>query len=623
MAFIPEHITANGTLFITCPQFISYKDGLHDLVLEWRRRDGIWDREALGQVPIVSSLHEFQMSSGVDSIRARGRIDPDFWCFVHGEADLSLSSTDGTISGHFSDKEVSGTASCTWQPAPRASRGAKAQPIRLLEQFTSEQGRGRLYDFSHAGRGTAHELPDLPVIAASDFGVITDSGEECHPGIQRAIDAASAQGGGIVQLPAGVLDANVDAKLPALLITSDQVYLRGAGSGPDGTLLINQRYSDTPDPAASWRAGEHPLLIIGSTDEDERASAPTLCQVSSGDRCSAAITVDDSSALAVGQFVLLRQCEDEDGSLARDLVLDQVQPAGNYQGVGKPLVTQIAQVRAIDGDKVTLDAPLHRSIDRWRSELCDYPMLRGGGVSDVRISGHWGGFFIHHKNGEHDNGWDQIKLRRVAGGLVSNVVSEHTTSAVGLGNCLGCVVRDCRIEGNLGHNGFIVGGACTGNLLLRCHGGHNMHAFNIQGTICGNAVVDCSCDEASGVDLHGCIGCDTLVDSLSGGVLKGGGGPGAVPPRHGLDFTLWNWRTGHYDPYKVWQRSDAFTSHDQTPGYTVIGMHGSYGQLPQLITPDGPSTDDHQDSWGWAESHGQRVTPRSLYRWLCERPDAD
>jgi hypothetical protein len=141
------------------------------------------------------------------------------------------------------------------------------------------------------------------------------------PGIQAAINAAGAAGGGIVQLPAGVLDANVEKKLPYLTINQPRVYIRGAGKGADGTLLVNHRYSDTPDPQAPWHAGEHPLIVCGNApDEFDLQEMPPLCGITAGKRGSAIITVTESHSLRVGQHVLLRQLEDDQGSLALDLV---------------------------------------------------------------------------------------------------------------------------------------------------------------------------------------------------------------------------------------------------------------------------------------------------------------
>lgn len=610
-------VADNGHLFVTCAGAFAFKDKRHDLIVEWRRRDGVWDREGLGHTPtLVSSLHELEIATAGEALRVKGRIEPDAWTVFGGPLVLTITPGEGgkaTYAGEFNGAAIAGEATMRWEPAARASRGRTAALPAILQAFAKDGPAGRLYDFSYAGRGTQDPTPGLPVFHATAFGVEADSGKEALPGIQAAIDAASRAGGGVVQLPAGILDCNVEKKLPALRIAADRVMLRGAGSGLDGTILVNHRYSDTPDPKQPWRAGEHPLLIIG-THEDvppERITA-----VTAGRRGERVIAVEDASALRVGQTVLLRQLEVEDGSLARDLVQGQVAVARNWQGAGKELVSQIAVIVAVDGNHAVLDAPLHRNVTRWPAELCRFAMIAHSGIAALRMRGHWGGYFIHHKNGEHDNGWDQVKMVRVRAGYAGDLVCESTTSAIGVKDCLGCVVENCRIMGNLGHNGFVLGGRSTGNLFLRCHAGRNMHGFNVNGTLAGNAVVECTMDEPSGVDLHGGIGCDNLFDAMVGGVTKGGGSAGAVPPRHGPGFVLWNWCCGHYNPYKVWQRYATAASHKETPGFIAVGLHGAYGQEIGFATPEGVKAGAMDEAWGYVESPGQAVQPRSLFHWM-------
>ncbi len=623
-----DRLPASGRWFLTCSGFVRHGGKDHDLIVEWRRRDGVWDREGLGLTPtLVGSLHELAIERQVGnrpvSLRAHGLIVPDAWNVVGGPADLMITlqtSDDGQVNGGyagtFQDRPVEGRVTTRFEPDLPASRGVATARPAILDEFERTGAAGRLYDFRYAGRGTSAPDASLPVFDATDFGVRADSGQEAQPAIQAALDAAGAAGGGVVQLPAGVLDISVDEKRPPLRIRHARVVLRGAGSGPDGTLIVNHRYSDTPDPRQPWRAGEHPLLII---QPDPSPDPVPLTRVTSGQRGELRIEVADASALVPGQPYLLRQIEIDDGSLARDLVQGQVAVGRNWQGAGTELVSQLATVEAVEGSAVTLDAPLHRSIGRWPAELCAFPMLDACGVSHLRMRGLWGGSFVHHKNGEHDNGWDHVPVHRVRGGWFEDLVHENTTSALGLKDCLGCVVRGCRILGNPGHNGFVIGGRSTGNLIRECHAGRNMHGFNVQGTISGNAVVDCTMDEPSGIDLHGGIGCDNLFDALTGGVNKGGGSANAVPPRHGPGMVLWNWACGHYDPYRPWRRYDVAASHDQTPGFIAVGVYGAFGQPIRYATPDDAALGPFQEGWGWVESPGQRVAPRSLYAWQCGR----
>lgn len=612
-------LPANGTWFITCADLIDFIGRRHDLILEFKRRDGIWDREALGHTPtLVSSLHEFTLQPGESEgvWRAQGRIDPDPWRVIAGDVELTLALPCGTQStgsyqGTFAAQPIHGIATGRYEPQYPPPLGRRRARPAILEDFLDTRGSGRLYDFAHAGRGTTDPCPTLPVFDALQFGVKPDSGEESIPAIQAALDAAGAAGGGVVQLPPGILDCNVHRKLPTLRIRHPRVVLRGAGSGPEGTLLVNHRYSDSPEPKKPWLAGQFPLLHLGP--ESDAPPLP-LTNVLAGQRGSTQITVENSAALRIGQPCLLRQLE-TDGSLAQDLVQNRVKVAANWRGEGRELVSQLATITAIDGPHVTLDAPLHRSISLWPAQLCAFDMLDRVGVCSLRIRGLWDGFFVHHKNPEHDNGWDQVRFARVRHGYARDLVHENATTALGLSDCLGCVVLASRLIGNPGHNSFTVTGRSTGNLLRDCHAGRNMHGFNMQGTIAGNAVVDCSMDEPCGIDLHGGIGCDNLIDNLIGGINKGGGSGNAVPPRHGPGLTFWNWAAGHFNPYKVWQRHTSFADHDTTPGFIAIGVHGLYGQQLTCLGPDGPTDRPMATPWGWVESPGQRVTPRSLYDW--------
>jgi hypothetical protein len=593
-------------------------------------------------------LHEFEIKSAARdgrSPRFVGRIDPDPWTIVHGAMEVSIetafaepgphpsplpayrergsdcdrSAVTGTYTGTFAGEAISGEFVATFERDIHASRGVSQTKPAILDHFEQTGPAGLLYDFSYAGRGTTDPSASLPVIDARDFGVNPDSGEEAAHAIQRAIDEAARIGGAVVQLPAGVIDVNVDQKHTPIHIRHSNIVLRGAGSGPDGTLLVNHRYSDTPDPKKPWLAGDHPLIRIG-TDEAE----PTpLTRITAGERGELSFDVDDASAIRTGEIYLLRHLEDADGSLARDLVQNRVEVASNWRGEGKELVSQIVEVKQVEGNRITVDAPLHRSVTRWRAELCAMPMLRNCGVSSMHIRGRWGGYFVHHKSGEHDNGWDHVRLIRVAHGWVSDIVHENATTAVSMRDALGCVVSGCRIIGNPGHNAYNIIGRSTGNLVIGCHAARNMHAFNVQGTVSGNAIVDCTMDEPSGVDLHGGIGCDNLYDALVGGVNKGGGSTGAVPPRHGPGFVLWNWCCGEYDPYKPWQRYLKVAEYHQVPGFIAIGIHSAYGTPLVYRGPDGDVRGPFREPWGWVESPNQRVSPRSLYAWQKQRRGGD
>ena len=75
------------------------------------------------------------------------------------------------------------------------------------------------------------------------------------------------------------------------------------------------------------RAGEHPLIKCGGAPEEFNIQGlEPLCTVQGGQRGSAIIQVEHAQNLEIGQHVVLRQLEDAEGSLALDLVQQQVNP---------------------------------------------------------------------------------------------------------------------------------------------------------------------------------------------------------------------------------------------------------------------------------------------------------
>lgn len=99
-----------------------------------------------------------------------------------------------------------------------------------------------IQDFSYAGYQIG-EI-EVPVVAGTVFNVVTSYGadptgsSDSTSAIQAAIDAAGANGGGVVYLPAGTYLLSVPAgKADCLTVTHSNIVIRGAGS--DETFLHN------------------------------------------------------------------------------------------------------------------------------------------------------------------------------------------------------------------------------------------------------------------------------------------------------------------------------------------------------------------------------------------------
>ena len=57
-------------------------------------------------------------------IVSKGRIDPDFWCFVQGKMKVGIGESG--YEGQFGDESVSGGAHFDWREAPAKPRGDRA-----------------------------------------------------------------------------------------------------------------------------------------------------------------------------------------------------------------------------------------------------------------------------------------------------------------------------------------------------------------------------------------------------------------------------------------------------------------------------------------------------------------
>ncbi len=617
----------NGILAVTLHDVLSHPGAAKSfpLVIEIKRRDGLWDREAIATSPgFNNQFHEFDIKAQGPTWQLRGRIKPDPWVIAGGVAEfaIELQKDTGTYTGKIGDRQIAGLATAVFRDKPRASLGRVQTKLAILERFQREGATSPLYDYARAGYHYGDEPGNgasLPVFRVEDFGALPDSGEETFDGIQAALDAAAAARGGVVLLPPGIFDLSVAEKRHPLRIRASNIILRGSGSGPDGTVIVNHRYSDSPDPGKFWLAGQFPIVRADGDGVGER-----VARVLTGHRGSAVIEVADATGLQVGATYLFRVLENEQGTLARALTQGSCVPAANYRGAGTPLVTQLVTLTGIAGKAVTVEAPLHWTLrDEWEAELLAVAMLEEIGIEHIRFRTHWDGYFVHHRTVEDDNGWDHVGFSHLQHSWTRDLVHENATSAIGLADCKNCTVMDGRILGNPGHNGFCIGRTCTGNLHLRLACGRQMHAFNLAGTICGNAIVDCQMDEPAGVDFHGGLGLDNLIDALTGGVNVGGGSTNAVPPRHAHGLTLWNWSMGHYDPYLPWRRRERLATWQEHPGFIAIGVHGNDGHQVHYDSPTGPAVDDVQTPACWVESNNQAVHPRSLYEWqrqISERP---
>lgn len=624
-----------GTTRIIVVGVLPRHEARHDLVLEFETRGAEIDPKGYAVAATFNSpLHDAHLRSEKASSLGLSwdvhvSLKPDPWVAggdVTGVIHLRGSERNAEFHGTVFGQETCASVRLERQLRTRPQTAPVSTLPRVLRDFIEDPLGAELPDFCPAGcawRG-AGSCREFHVV---DFGARPDSGEDCHAAVQAALDAAAAAGGGVVCFPAGRFDLSLDEKKPSWEIRASGITVRGAGSGPEGTLLVNHRRSDSPDPAKMWRANEFPGFFHAGKVPAHRLGGygsrpgPVLTRVRPAPRNAWRLKVHDAFRLRVGEVLMLRQFEDGAGSLARSLIYPSTRLAPGYVGEGRSLFEQTLRVVALNDDWVTIDAPLRWELrDEWRPEINQIEMLHHVGIASLRLQSCWQGYWEHHRNAEHDNGWDHIRFDGVVDGWVTDIVHDSPTTAVSLLGCKNCTVSSNRIVGNPAHNGFVLAGASSDNLVERCHGGRQMHAFSLQGSCAGNVFTRCEADEPAGIDLHGSIAPANLFDCIRGCVNIGGGAIEHVPPRHGRGLVLWNWETGRYSPYLPWRPLHRAATGDDCAGFIAVGVRGKYGQKIHVLTPEGePAEDGLHTAWGVVEALNRRVSPESLYEWQCSR----
>jgi hypothetical protein len=504
----------------------------------------------------------------------------------------------------------------------------------ILKEFEAEPVNSRLVDFSYAGvhrnevktRLVPEHYQRFNVL---DFGAIPDDGKDDIDAIQRAVDAAAAAGGGVVFIPKGTFDFDVQTKKRFVQISHSNISIIGAGEGSGGTVLHDHTPSDYPDPAKMWLGGLWPSFFLVSKLEADSVwspyhdSANKAAELGHAGKNEMFIPLKAEYGLKAGKTYLLTM-ESEDNTLTEKLIYP-LEKAGknwwNSEGESKYKVKQLVTVVKNEGGILTLDTPLLWDIDeKYQPKLWHVPvMIENVAIGGIKMTTDWKDEFIHHLNSVHDGGWTHIRMSYCENSWVQNTIHEHTTGAVSLSNSKNCAVWHARIKGNIGHNGFNVSGFSTRNLLYNLHGGQAYHTFALSGYSSGNVYYNCYSEEPSSIDLHGGIGVHNLFDNIIGPQFRHGGSASALPPATGHGLVMWNYHVGITEPYKGIIKN-SIAKFTEIPGFTLVGIQSAKGQeIFMLDQNDNRVQGDYSGDWGAMEYWNKTPNPRSLFRYQLEQ----
>ncbi len=462
--------------------------------------------------------------------------------------------------------------------------------------YEADERGNTIPDFSNCGyRGGGVALPEVPVALTLEPAQGDDTER-----IQAAIDEVSAMPlnddgfRGAVLLRAGEY-----AIAGSLRIAASGVVLRGEGDENDGTIL------------RATGAGKRTLIKLlgeGSRTEIEDSRVQVTDEfVPIG---AHTMHVEDASGFSVGDEVVIVRPATEEWihTIGMDRIPDRRDGGKSTQWTPKAYTIHYErEVTAVDGDEITIDAPLVMSLDQqfgggyvyryeWPERIRNVGVENLQGISDFDPE-------VTAKRGDReyyadeDHGWSLIWVEKAEDAWVRDVTSVYFgySCVWTRAGSKSVTVQDCaylepvsRITGARRYS-FAANGQRA--LFLRCYAREGRHDFVMHARAPGpNAFVDCRADNAySDSGPHHRWATGTLYDNV---IVNG----------HALN---------------VRNRGSSGTGH----GWAGAQMVFWNCEADSIICQQPPTAQnwavgciaDKRSGDGYWASFGQRVTPLSLY----------
>ena len=461
----------------------------------------------------------------------------------------------------------------------------------------------RIIDFSNSGYGGGG-VP-LPAVQAR-IAVEPAEGDDSAR-IQEAIDRVSLMPQNAEGIRGAVLLKRGRFEVGTLLaIRASGVVLRGEGQGEDGTVLY------------ATGATRRDVLTAGGDQGRLLLPARTTIAdlfVPSGAR---SFHVEDASGFEVGDAVLVQRHGNDRWihHLGMDQIVERPGGSPNETSQWTPFSLDFDRViTAIEGNVVTVDAPLANSIERrWGgADLVKYDdpgRIEQVGIENLRVEVQFDPAVTLIRDGQpyfadENHAVRFAVLDNVKNAWIRDVTTRHLEHSLVnvLRQAKWVTVQDSaavdmvsRIDGGRRYN-FALAGQLT--LVQRCHAETARHAFVVDSRVPGpNAFLDCdSIDEFATSEPHHRWSVGGLFDNIKADIaIQDRAWLGSGHGWAGANYTAWN------------------TEGDLVAQQPPTAQNYAIGHVGRKANPFVPNNDDRRPRLdGYWEKHGQHVAPRSLY----------
>jgi len=467
-------------------------------------------------------------------------------------------------------------------------------------------------DFSWAGAHYGEQAispVNTTIFKVADYGAIADDASDDTDAIQRAIDAASAAGGGIVQFEPGTYLLNSGAKPKRLIVSASDVVLQGARQGQTHFKMVNALAP--ADPKQLWAA---PALVTFTPGKDR--AGPALSLAAPARMGDTRLVLSSPAAFQPGDFVRIEmQSTAANASYLEGKPTRRIWSKINSQGVK---VLETHEVASIDGAVLHLKTPLTTAIDLrlpWTARKV--AVLRNVGFENIRVEGSFNEPFVHHKNAYHDSGFCGVELDQTVHSWVLRNQFENVTQPAVIHAGAANTIMLNTISGNRGHLSFAATFSTYSliglNLDTTAEG--QWHGVGASHQSTGSVFWRDVAPGSRGIDSHANFVRNTLFDAIESRGMWGQGGNYADLPNHLAGLVIWNFHeTGQLAPGEsrtldLWELPESDAT--QYGPYTAVN--------PILVGYVGPYSKVNMANMGRVESLGHHVAPESLYEAQLER----
>lgn len=504
------------------------------------------------------------------------------------------------------------TAQSSWQSARVFYQGGKLT-------YTKDSEGNKIPDFSYAGyKNSKEEIPDIPVVLTIS-AVAGDNTQHIQNALNQVGNLPLNANGfrGALLLEPGLYQVN-----GTLTMNKSGVVLRGSGDNADtqtNTVIFGK--GNTPAKRTILIAGGGGTSKWSDQVSGSRKNI-TSDTVYTGDR---EFFVESSSPYAVGDNIIIFHPSTESWLQSIDYGGTHYTDPGAEPGVDLPWspgsenIVYNRYITAIDGYKITVDAPVFYTLIKSRSQSYIYKYGRAGiaaniGVENLRID-------IETAGGTDENhAWQSIDMFAIEDAWVRNCTMLHFgQSAVRTNTATRITVDSCKaldpvslIEGERRYN-YHLYNASQLVLVKNSHASNGRHHFVSNGYSYTSGCVFLNCTSSGAYtssEGHRRWSTGLLWDNIT--ELDG--------PRPGLNprlLALYN--RGHYGTSHGWAAANSVAWNCNMAQGTLIvqkpptAQNYAIGCFGSAITGQYPSAPFNEPQGYIEGSNTAGLNPKSLF----------